>query len=219
MSDGNSRNEVAAPPTARRRGPYRKSATTRQAILDAAMDVFAARGYAGGSLREIAGRIGIDQSSILHHFPTKQALLRAVMEERDRRDDDVLAEARPATIADVPEAFLALARRNASTPGVLQLYSLLAAESVTPQHPLGDYFRERLPRVRAGFAQWFAELDAAGMLRAGLTPDFAASAFFALWEGAQLHSVIDPAGIDVVDVLERFLDLVTEHAPEKGLHR
>jgi AcrR family transcriptional regulator len=190
------------------RGPYRKTRETRARILAAAMEVFAARGFHSGSLREIGERAGLDQTSILHHFPSKSALLLAVMEERDRRADELIARRHPTSLADVPGAVLALAEHNVDTPGVIELYSLLAAESVTADHPLADYFRDRTRRVRTGFTRWFAELDREGLLRDGVTAEFAATAFFGLWEGAQLHWLIDEPGVDVVETLRDFLRLV-----------
>ncbi len=200
--------EPANPTTTRRRGPYKKTQATRDAILRAAMEVFAVHGYNAGSLREIGERVGLDRSSLLHHFPTKSDLLLAVMHERDRRADEILASAHPDTADDLPRAVLALAEHNADTPGVIALYSLLAAESVTPDHPLGEYFTERTRRVRAGLETWLAQAEADGMLRDGVSASFAATSFFALWEGVQLHWVIDPERVDVVATLRGYLDLI-----------
>ena len=63
----------------RKRGPYAKSAQRRRQIIEAAFDVFAARGYQGGSLQEVADRVGLGHTSILHYFPSKRALLIAVL--------------------------------------------------------------------------------------------------------------------------------------------
>ncbi|WP_062293249.1 TetR/AcrR family transcriptional regulator [Demequina phytophila] len=191
------------------RGPYKRSEATRAAILGAAMDVFVEQGSRAASMREIARRAGVDQSTVLHHFPHKSALLLALMRERDARADALLAAEHPATPADVPAAMLALARSNAGRPDVLALYTLLAAESVTADHPLEEFFHERVVRVRAGFEEWFAALGAAGMLRDGVTPAFASASFFALWEGAQLHWLLDRDGVDVVALLAQFLHLIT----------
>jgi AcrR family transcriptional regulator len=57
---------------------------TREAILDAALDVFAEKGFYGASLKELAGRVGIRDSAIYHYFESKEALLDAMMAERTR---------------------------------------------------------------------------------------------------------------------------------------
>lgn len=54
--------------------------TERQAeIVDVASQVFAERGYAGGSMREIAARIGVSEPALYRHFPGKQALFITVI--------------------------------------------------------------------------------------------------------------------------------------------
>lgn len=47
---------------------------SRQAILEAAYDLFLAQGYAATSMRQIARRAGLALSSIYNHFPSKEAI-------------------------------------------------------------------------------------------------------------------------------------------------
>ncbi|MFD5206205.1 TetR/AcrR family transcriptional regulator, partial [Streptomyces anulatus] len=73
-----------------RRG-YAKGRAKRTEILDQAMTLFGEAGYRGASLRVIATRCGISHPGLLHHFPTKEALLLAVLQHRDDVDDEWLA--------------------------------------------------------------------------------------------------------------------------------
>ena len=54
--------------------------TTREAILDAARDAFADRGFAATSIRSIATAAGVDGALVHHYFGTKQQLFAAAME-------------------------------------------------------------------------------------------------------------------------------------------
>lgn len=69
-----------------------EGASTATRILDAAESLFAQRGFAGVSVREIAGQVGLNQASIYNHFPSKQALYEAVLERGFRPIRDLLAE-------------------------------------------------------------------------------------------------------------------------------
>lgn len=49
-------------------------ADTREALLEAALDLIMTRGYASFSFQDLADRVGIRKASIHYHFPSKGAL-------------------------------------------------------------------------------------------------------------------------------------------------
>jgi AcrR family transcriptional regulator len=59
---------------------------TRNAILDAAAATFDERGFAGASLSEILARAGVTKGALYFHFPSKEALAVALVEEQWRTD-------------------------------------------------------------------------------------------------------------------------------------
>ncbi|MEO6944710.1 MAG: TetR/AcrR family transcriptional regulator [Lacisediminihabitans sp.] len=191
-----------------RRGPYAKTAERRRHIMDAAHRVFSARGYHASSLREVAGVAGLSLSSLTHHFPTKEDLLLAVLEQRDL--DGVALDAET---FEFRERLLAQARANEGIPGLIALYAVLSAESTTMGHPGKDYFIGRFSSLREAYAHEFELLRAAGRLRTGVEPLIAASSLVALWDGIQLQWLLQPEEVDVVEHLTAFLDLIVSPLP------
>jgi AcrR family transcriptional regulator len=63
-----------------RRTQEERSAATRTALLDAAVDCLYDRGYAGTTTTEIADRAGVSRGAQLHHFPTKLSLVTNAVE-------------------------------------------------------------------------------------------------------------------------------------------
>ena len=90
-----------------RRG--RPSQGAREALLEAARELFMERDYAAVSTEEILERSRVSRGALYHHFPTKLDLFRAVWESGERRVIAELADEVPLT--DGPfEALLGMAR-------------------------------------------------------------------------------------------------------------
>lgn len=53
---------------------------TREKVIKASIDLFAAKGFRGTSIRDIAGAIGMSISNIYHYFGSKEGLLPAILE-------------------------------------------------------------------------------------------------------------------------------------------
>ena len=200
---------------ARARGPYSKTARRRIEILDAALDVFAQSGYRSGSLRDVAAQVGISEAGVLHHFPSKSALLTAVLEHRDELARDAVSfdpDDGLATLADL----VALARHNAATPGVVELYCTLSAEATSPDHPAHAYFVDRYRELRRNLRAAFADAERRGWLAAGTGVDTATVSTIALWDGLQVQWLLERSSLDMATELAAHLRrLLTVELPDR----
>src|SRR5260370_1766828 len=68
--------EAGAPK--RKRGKQQRAMETQAAILKAALSEFALKGFEAASIRDIGERVGLGHPLITYHYPTKDALWRAV---------------------------------------------------------------------------------------------------------------------------------------------
>jgi AcrR family transcriptional regulator len=65
--------------------PQRRRQLTHEALVHAAAQVFARRGYEGGTLDEIAERAGFTTGAVYSNFGSKEELFLAVLEDRNQR--------------------------------------------------------------------------------------------------------------------------------------
>src|SRR3954469_619461 len=173
-----------------RRGPYAKSARRQAEIVASATSVFASRGYRGGSLREIAKQLDISLTAVVHHFPSKSALLVAVLESADSAHaDSFQADSRDQGVA---YAVLQYVRRNIDRPEMLRLLALMAAESSAPDHPAHEWFRQRYESVIAALAIAIRRDQDRGRITNSRDPRAIAGSLVAAWDGLQLQWLIDP---------------------------
>ena len=74
-----------APKRTRGRPPKDASPDVREAILEAATDLFAEHGYAATPVSHVCDRAGVGKPAVYWHFESKQGLLAAVLERLQRR--------------------------------------------------------------------------------------------------------------------------------------
>lgn len=190
------------------RGPYAKTKVTRRAILDAATEVFSKTGYRAGSLRQIAARVGMSEASIFHHFPSKEALLEAVLDERDQRSKEIVAFG--ADASETIRGIIRLAQEITSVPGLVELYCQLLIEAADEEHPAHERFlkqrHETLEMVRATFFQ----LEQEQRLRPGVSPEAATRMVTAMFDGVQARWLLDPEQMNMAETLRSFFDLLVD---------
>lgn len=96
--------------------------STRAAILEAARQAFAALGYDGSSVRAIAADAGVDASTAIHFFGTKEGLFRAVIQDvAPSMQTFIEALQRGASGKELVERYLAIWSDTRSGPAVRAL--------------------------------------------------------------------------------------------------
>lgn len=135
----------------------RKGALTAERILDAAESLFAEQGYAGTSLRDVAGAVGLRIPSLYNHFESKEVLYAAVL---DRVMDPVL-EILNGFLAAAPDERPERAEVLGQVMGLLDRYPnlplLLLHETQTGGRRLTPMLQERLAPI---FAKAFEAVQA-----------------------------------------------------------
>ncbi|MGM1018211.1 MAG: TetR/AcrR family transcriptional regulator [Actinomycetota bacterium] len=174
----------------------------RTDILKAAVEIFGNKGYTNGTLADIADQVGMTHAGVLHHFGSKQRLLLEVLAYRDQAD---VADLDEQHIPGGPELFLHLVRTafaNARRAGIVQVYTVLSAESVTDDHPARDFFEERYTTLRREVSTAFSELCAQEGVTEPETIAAASAAILAVMDGLQMQWLLHPAAIELGDASE-----------------
>jgi TetR/AcrR family transcriptional repressor of mexJK operon len=144
-----------------------RSTAKREAILDAAQEVFLATGYAAASMDAVAARAGVSKATIYAHFDGKDRLFAAVMQ---RRCEQSYAFSQPSDMTDARAALTELGQRLIDlmlAPEPLAMYRVVVAEAA--RHPdLAQAFYETGPaRGRASIVAVLQELAGRGLLAVG----------------------------------------------------
>lgn len=142
--------------------------TTKEALLDAAEELFADFGFAATSLRAITAAAQVNLAAVNYHFGSKDALIDAVFARRvepmNRARLDALqalevahGEA-PAPLDGLITAFVepALALSHDRTPGGQRFVRLLGRSLTEPAGAVHDSLRSRYEEVSERFKPAFA---------------------------------------------------------------
>lgn len=139
---------------------------TQRAIVDAALKLFAGRGFKAVSLRDIAEGAGVAHNIIRYHFRSKEGVWRAVV---DRAAADYVSSLQPVLdevpLHEDPEIELAKITRGIVHTSALhpELVRLLLAEGVCGGERLA-YLLGRVEPLRQTAAPLFARLQGRGPL-------------------------------------------------------
>ncbi|MGW1957698.1 TetR/AcrR family transcriptional regulator [Streptomyces sp. NPDC001920] len=181
----------------------------RRAMVDAAIELFARQGVRGTGVAAIAERAGATPSALIHHFGSKDGLVRAVLEEADRRALERLSITRDAepTLDQAFDWFVRDAAHTAAAERELAaLHTTLTAENLEPGSVLHTWFRDRGRGLRTHLAALFTRAAADGTAPADLDAATLAAETAAFIEGAHLLWLLDPDQVDLTAVHRSYFE-------------
>lgn len=141
-----------------------------EAVLDAALDAFADRGFEGTSVREIARDLGVSHNLIPQRIGNKDDLWRAAVDHGFGQLAVALAAALEEVPADAGDLdrlramVLRFVEANAAQPALLRIIS---REAVAPGWRFDVLWERYIEPVRTASAELLERLEAAGEVRTG----------------------------------------------------
>lgn len=175
------------------RGPYAKGVAKRDEILDAALNLFAQKGYDRTSVREIARQAGLSQAGLLHYFSTKEELFLEVLRRRDDRITDPKEERHKHSV----DRLIRAVERNSHERGLVRLFVSMSAESAEEDSDAHGFFGDRYDWLLEQIADDIREQQRAGVIAPKLSPEDIASLLVAAADGLQIQWLLDPDRVDM----------------------
>ncbi len=175
-----------------------RSERTRREIMNAAVAMFCQSGYDAASVAEICERAGVSKGAFYHHFPSKQSLFLAILEDWLVGIDAQLAQARQAD-EPVPHSI----RRMADTIGAvfqvasgqLPMFMEFMVQASRDQ-TVWDATIAPYQTYQSQFAQMLADGKREGSIREELDVQSAAWVLIAFSVGVLLQGVVLPETAD-----------------------
>lgn len=183
------------------RGSYAKGQARRQAIVDQALIVFGRSGYHSGSLREIAKRVGLTPTGLMHHFANKEELFTEVLRQRDEAIRAAAGDPAEHTLIEQATKVVAY---NQESRGLTSLYATVSAEATDSEHPAHEEFARRYREGAESATPILVAAQADGEMRADIDPALAARLISAVMDGIQQQWLLD----DTVDMNALFAEFV-----------
>ncbi len=199
----------------RRRGrpPKGDGVDTKELLLQAALALFADKGYEGTSVRDIARSVGLSESVLYAHFASKRAIFDAVFARLGPLSAVQALSDLEGADEDPPGFLRALVARvmtEWSTPAARQLISLMSHDNMLHEPELRKGIAASLGAVAGLFARWMADGRMDPSLGSPEDLAYALMAPVALARVLWLHDGASPAEIEAArDQAARHAELFT----------
>jgi len=190
---------------------------TRQRLLEAAAQLFAERGYARSTTRDLAAAAGVNEVTLFRHFGSKKNLFAAVVERHASPGLDAAVEIRPG--ADYRHNLMAMGRQVLEL--MLERRDAMRLMLCEAEHfpEVGEVLAENPRRLRRALASYLQLEMEKGRVRQ-LHPEAAAQAFWGMFFAYSvslglLDEEVSPE-LPVEELVEQFVDIFVMGTKARG---
>ena len=186
----------------RRRTQEQRRTEARQQLLNAAATIITERGLTGLTLADVGERAGYSRGITNHHFGSKAALIKELVQQVCREFGEATEPALQlaAPVEQIVGTCRIFMRVLASLPIIHRAFLTLWAESVASEHEL----RGVMDMYDRSFRSAVAAITERGILDGAINPDVKPSAFAAALlgqlRGVALQHLLAPDSIDLEEV-------------------
>lgn len=185
---------------------------TQDRILDVAEAVFAQKGFRGGALNDVAVAAGYTRAGLLHHYPSKEALLLAILERRDENLRALESIGPDDSIFDVLDMLPDVTRQLLDLRILIELGHIVTAEASSPDHPAHEWCVTRERKLRESAAGAVERAKRLGELREDVDSRALGLLVLAAFEGLESQWLLDE-NVDFLGGIEMLRRLVESLRP------
>ena len=189
-----------------------RSESTRNRIKASAIKEFCLKGYDAGSVADICKEAGVSKGAFYHHFPSKQSLFLAIMQDWLKGLDTELF-ARPNPEKKVPALIKDMGNKmgfvfraaSGQMPMFMEFMVQASRDKDVWNAAIAPYMR-----YQRSFSELISEGKKEGSFRAGVDAGVTALVLISLAIGVLLQGMVNPDAADWEDVTNKGVQMILE---------
>ena len=206
----------------RTRGAYAPGLATRDAIIMAAIRLISTYGYRGFSLRDLAKEVGISHPAVIYHYPSKDALITAVMAYYEdalgifaTKTDDHTGQLKfdGLKVDTLFGTLVQLMRLSAHPHAALlcDLECVFIVEAAAPEHPAHRYAVERSHALLEFLTERIESINEEMNLGLDFNSAALAQSIVRTWVGLGIHRRYVPGGAHPMAMVAELIAVVAHN--------
>lgn len=177
----------------------------RAEILGVARRLFAQHGFRGTSLAMLAEKVGITDAGLLYHFPSKNELLLAVLEETDHEQETRMAGDLDTADAGYIASWAEFGKVLEDDPVLTALDVLMSAEHLQTASDFNKYFKRRYETFRDRLVRSFEAGRKAGVFRDDFDPHIEAALMLGALDGLRLQWLLSNGKVSMAAAMRYYI--------------